>query len=152
MTLHGTVLAFDYGGKRIGVAVGQTVTKTARPLVTLNMLQQRPDWDALDKIIKEWRPAALVVGMPRNMDDTEHTLTPQVTRFGKQLTRRYHLNVHYVDERLSSIAAEENMRTATMSKQRRMNKATIDQFAAQVILEQFLNLDPSDKIFDANER
>lgn len=148
MSIDGTVLALDFGAKRIGVAVGQTVTKTARPLVTLNVLQQRPDWDALDKIIQEWRPAALVVGMPRNMDDTEHALAPHVTRFGQQLARRYHLEVHYVDERLSSLAAAENMRTATLSKQRRMNKATIDQFAAQVILEQFLNFIPSKKVDD----
>lgn len=138
MTLTGTLLGFDFGGKRIGVAVGQTVTKTARPLTTLNVIHQRPDWDAIDKVINEWRPAALVVGMPRNMDDTEHALAPRVTRFGQQLKRRYHLDVHYVDERLSSLAAEENIRESGMSKRRRMDKSTVDQYAAQVILEQFL--------------
>lgn len=138
MTLTGTLLAFDFGGKRIGVAVGQTITKTATPLTTLSIVDHRPDWDALDKIIKEWQPIALVVGMPRNMDDTEHALAPRVNRFGKQLQRRYHLDVHYVDERLSSLAAEENIRESGMSKRRRMDKGTVDQYAAQVILEQFL--------------
>ena len=72
-----SILAFDYGAKRIGVAVGQQITNTAQGLTTLKQVKQQPDWEAIDKLISEWRPGLLIVGLPRNMDGSPHELHGQ---------------------------------------------------------------------------
>jgi putative Holliday junction resolvase len=134
MNVDGTVLAFDYGEKRIGVANGQTVTCTAAPLATITVTDQRPDWTAIETLIAQWRPALLVVGLPLNMDGTEHAMTVAARRFAAKLHGRYKLPVEMVDERLSSVAAEEQLRDSRLGKQKRRQKESVDQFAAQVIL------------------
>lgn len=127
------VLGFDYGSRKIGVAVGQTLTRQASPLTTLSMVQQRPDWDAIQRLIAEWRPDALVVGLPLNMDGTPTLLTSRIGRFGRQLEGRYRLPVHLADERLTSRAAREDFGPG-------MNKSGgIDAFAAKLIIETWLS-------------
>lgn len=126
-TDHRTLLGFDYGSKRIGVAVGQTVTGTASPLQTLAVKHGRPDWEALTTLIELWAPEALVVGMPCNSDGSAHSLSPRIRRFCRQLEGRYHLPVHQIDERLSSDEAS-----------RRGAGIDVDAVAAQVILETWL--------------
>jgi putative Holliday junction resolvase len=128
-----TVLGFDYGTRRIGVAVGQEFTSTANPLVTLTSVQNRPDWDAIERLIKEWKPDALVIGVPYHMDGTAHEMTEAAKRFGRQLAGRFELPVHEADERLSSDEAER--RTGAHKRQ---SKGDIDRVAAQVILEGWL--------------
>jgi len=130
-----TVLGFDYGTRRIGVAVGQEFTATANPLTTLTPVQNRPDWDAIERLIKEWKPDALVIGVPYHMDGTAHDMTKAAQRFGRQLAGRFELPVHEAEERLSSDEAER--RTGARQRQR---KGDIDQVAAQVILEGWLRL------------
>jgi putative Holliday junction resolvase len=130
-----SVVCFDYGKSRIGVAVGQTITGTASALETIKADQGKPDWEAVTRIINEWKPNVLVVGMPRNMDGSAHELAPRITRFGNQLNGRYNLPVHYVDERLSSREAE---LTLTKGVARR-DKGAIDRVAAQLILQTWLN-------------
>ncbi|MBI4694265.1 MAG: Holliday junction resolvase RuvX [Gammaproteobacteria bacterium] len=100
-----TALGFDFGEKRIGVAVGQTLTATANPLATLPAEHGQPDWNALARLIAQWQPEKLVVGMPRTADGAPHALKPAVERFARRLHARYRLPVEFVDETLSSHGA-----------------------------------------------
>jgi putative holliday junction resolvase len=127
-----TVLAFDFGLKRIGVAVGEPELGTAHPLPAL----AAPGFDMITKLISEWRPAALVVGLPV-AERGEHPLAKRVERFARQLEGRFRLPVARVDERFTSVEAESRLReTKTKSG---MKKTAIDSVAAQLILEQYLN-------------
>ena len=127
-----TLLAFDYGEKHIGVAVGQTVTGTANPLETIRVTGSRPDWGAITRVVDTWRPDALVVGLPLNMDGSEQGVTGMARRFSSQLTGRYRLPVHLVDERLTTRAARERLADAG-----RTGEAD-HPVAAQIILESWL--------------
>jgi len=100
-------MAFDFGLRHIGVAIGQTVTGTATPLTTLSARQGKPDWPAVVALVKEWRPAALLVGLPLNMDDSESAMSALARRFAAQLAQRTGVPAHLVDERLTSYAARE---------------------------------------------
>lgn len=131
-------LGFDFGTRRIGVAVGQELTRTAEPLTTLHASAGGPDWQAIDRLVADWRPDAMVVGLPLNMDQTEHEVTEAARRFGNQLRGRYNLPVHLVDERLSSIEAERHLRDSALPKHKRQAREAIDQVAAQLILESWL--------------
>ena len=127
-----TLLGFDYGRLRTGVAVGQTLTATASALVTLTARNNKPDWDGIDKLIKEWQPDALVIGVPLHMDGTEQEMTKAAQKFGRQLKARYNLPVYEADERLSSAEAEQNLGSG-------QDKAAIDREAARLILQAWLN-------------
>jgi putative Holliday junction resolvase len=134
-----TLLGFDYGSKRIGVAVGQELTRSAHGLRTLHNNDSGPDWPAISALIHEWQPELLVVGMPHNMDDSPHPLTEQVQNFGKQLEQRYNLSVVWVDERLSSLEAEAQLASSGKSRRHKRDKANIDKLAAAIILQTWLN-------------
>ncbi len=132
-----TLLGFDFGLRRIGVAVGQTLTAAASPLTVLLAQQGDPCWREVDVLIKKWQPAALVVGLPLNMDGSViHVITAGANGFAAQLRERYALPVHVTDERLSTRAAYDLLPT----KLRRPGKQrkAIDSFAAMVILQQWL--------------
>ena len=128
-----TALGFDFGRARIGVAVGTALTGTARPLSTLNVRQQRPDWTAIARLITEWQPDWLVVGVPYHADGNPSSLTAAALHFSRQLHRRFGLPVATVDERLSSWAAEQ--RYAEGNARRRGRDPGADAGAAAVILE-----------------
>ena len=130
-----TYLAFDYGEKRIGTAVGDTLTGTARPLATLT-----GGLDAALKLIAEWRPAALVVGLPLMEDGSDQRITTLTRRFAKELELHSKLPVHFSDERYSSRAADDFLRDARASgaMARRVKKGDRDGIAAKIFLEQFL--------------
>lgn len=135
-----TLLGFDYGLRRIGVAVGQSLTATASPLPAIAARDGAPDWDGISKVLNEWRPAALVVGIPYNMNDTPQEMTGRAERFCRQLEGRFHLVVHAVDERLSSIDAEDRLRSARKAGQRgRITRPEIDSTAACILLESWFN-------------
>ena len=123
-----TLLAFDFGEKRIGVAVGQTITKTCNPLVTVKAKDHVPDWQTISQLIDHWQPDALVVGLPLNMDGTEQDITGRAQRFARQLNGRYGLPVHTSDERLTTREAYERLLDEAASGEP-------DPIAAQVILE-----------------
>ena len=125
---HETLICFDYGEKRIGVAVGQTLTATATPLETIHVHNSKPDWDRIAALLHQWRPAALVVGQPLNMDGSRQLLTELAERFARQLEQRYRLPVHLADERLTTYEAKERLRDIN----------NLDPVAAQVILESWL--------------
>ncbi len=103
----GSVLAFDFGLKHIGVAAGQTVTRTASALTTLSARDGRPDWGAVEALVKEWRPVRLVVGLPLNMDDTESEMSGRARAFAARLGERTGVPVSMADERLTSREAGE---------------------------------------------
>jgi putative Holliday junction resolvase len=130
-----TLLAFDFGLKRIGVAVGQTQTRSANPLKTVAVEREHPDWRAIAALIDTWAPDALVVGLPLNMDSTEQDMTLRARRFGRQLEGRFGLPVHLVDERISTREAR--------SRLHRQGRAEddADPVAAQVILEDWFSED-----------
>ena len=135
----GTYLAFDYGSKRIGTAVGDSLTQTARPLAAIAVHAQ-PDWAAVDKLIHEWRPAALIVGLPLDEDGSEQAITEPARRFARSLEQRSGLQVHLIDERYSSRAADYELRDARSSGRmnRRVRKGDRDGQAARIVLEQWL--------------
>jgi putative Holliday junction resolvase len=132
------VLAFDFGLKRIGVASGDTLTRSAHPRGIVTNGPGGPDWAALQKIIGELSPTRLAVGEPYNADGSESPLTAIARRFAAELKQRSSLPVDLVDERWSSQDAEERLRTARASGARkRVGKADVDAAAAAVILERW---------------
>jgi putative holliday junction resolvase len=130
-------LGFDFGEKYIGVAVGGTHTGSTQPLATLNTRGREPDWEGIARLIGEWRPQALVVGLPLNMDGSNNPMTRAARRFGNRLKDRYNLPVHMVDERLTTRAAVDSLIEAGVPLRRHRSK--VDQLAAQTILQAFLN-------------
>lgn len=138
----GTFLGFDYGEKYIGVAVGSSHSRQAEPLTTLRGSAKNPDWPRLSQLIAEWRPDALVVGLPLNMDGSTNPMTRAARAFGQRLKDRYNLPVHMVDERLSTLAAREILNEAGVPMKR--HKSQLDKVAAQTILQAFLNELPGD--------
>lgn len=132
-------LAFDFGLRRIGVAVGNSLTGQARSLTTLHH-QGNPDWDAIQHLVAEWHPTALVVGLPLLEDGGEQAITEHARQFMQDLRQRFALPVHATDERYSSIAAADRLRTqrANGTRKRRVRKGDTDAVAAQIILETWL--------------
>jgi putative Holliday junction resolvase len=129
-----TLLGFDYGKHRIGVAVGQDITGTATALCTLGCPDGSPDWGKIGRLIAEWSPAALVVGLPLHADGSDSATTVAARGFAGELEVRYQLPVYCIDERLSSHAAKELQRE-TPGK----NRDGIDAIAARIILQNWLD-------------
>ncbi len=131
------LLGFDYGLRRIGVAVGETLTGSTRPLETLHCAQPgQVDWTAIDTLIADWEPDALVVGLPRRDDGTEGEMAQAARRFARRLQGRFGLPVHLMDERLSSFEAEQRLQEAGGRIRRQPGAA--DMIAASIILEAWL--------------
>jgi putative Holliday junction resolvase len=130
-----TYLGFDYGTRHIGVAVGGAHSGLAQPAATVSVRGASPDWEALDGLVRDWQPDALVIGLPLNMDGSETRLAPAARRFGNRLSSRYNLPVHLVDERLTSRAARELLGGASRQRVRK----EINAIAAQQILQTFLD-------------
>ena len=125
------VLGFDYGKVRTGIAVGQSITGTATALTTLTSRNQKPDWEGIATLIKEWQPDALVVGIPVHMDGSEQEMTEAARKFGRQLHGRFNLPIYEAEERLSSMEAEQQLG-------KDCDKAAIDREAARLILQSWL--------------
>lgn len=138
-TSEGILLGFDYGTRRIGVAVGDRLTGGARPLPSL-FNRRTPDWHALTALLRSWQPQACVVGLPLDRDGGRQSITWQAEAFAEQLRRRYGVPVHLCDERFSSRAADDELRTARGDGRirRRLRKGDRDGMAARLILEQYL--------------
>ena len=126
-----TYLAFDFGTKRIGVAVGQDLNGGATALTTLKTANKTPPWQAIEALVQDWQPAAFVVGLPYNSDGSEHAVTQSARRFGNQLQGRFQRPVYWVDERLTSSEAE----SILAQRGRKTPKEEIDKLAAQLILQ-----------------
>ena len=133
----GTVLGFDFGLKRVGVAVGDTILKLAHPLATIAEEGNDKRFAAIAALIDEWRPVLVVVGLPLHLDGAEHEMSVQCRRFARRLEGRFALNTVLMDERLSSAAASEDL--AEIGIRGRRQKVALDQVAAQRILQSFLD-------------
>ncbi len=136
-----TLLAFDYGTKRIGVALGQTLTGSARPLNTIQRRDKASDWSAIAALVATWKPDAVVVGLPLAEDGTEQEMSERARRFMRQLEQRFGLPVHPVDERYSSMEAEARLKEIPKAPKYGSAewKSAVDSIAAQVILEAWLH-------------
>ncbi len=134
---QGTLLAFDFGTQRIGVAVGNSVSCTAQPLTTIRGEQNVQRFSAIESLIREWQPAALVVGLPCNDDGTPHEMTQLSRRFANRLKGRFGLPVILVDERYTSASASAQLNEAGIRGIRQ--KPLLDQVAAQEILQAYFN-------------
>ncbi len=132
----GTVLAFDYGTRRIGVAVGDLGQRSAHPLTTIDASDRQVSEARITALVDEWCPARLVVGVPRALDGSEHQMTRSARAFGRALSRRHALPVHEVDERLSSAEAESVLREAGIDPRHAAGR--VDAQAAFVILRDFM--------------
>ncbi|ASJ71327.1 Holliday junction resolvase RuvX [Granulosicoccus antarcticus] len=141
-TTSGTCLAFDYGSKRIGVAVGETQLQRARPLEVVQNINGTPDWNAINELLQEWQPTDLIVGWPLTEEGLEQAITPHVGGFIKNLKKRYSIPVHKTDERFSSNAAQDVIREQRQSGQRKRKSdhEDIDMVAAALILESWFSL------------
>lgn len=135
---RGTLLGFDFGLMRVGVAVGEIETGQANALVTLEGEASAPRFAAIEKLLSEWRPVALVVGVPCHLDGTAQELAARSRRFGNQLHGRFGLLVFECDERLSSAAADAAL-TDAGERDWRARKRKLDAVAAQLILQHFLD-------------
>jgi putative Holliday junction resolvase len=133
----GTLLAFDFGTQRIGVAVGNTFSASSRPLTTIAEEKNDIRFAAIASLVKEWQPCALLVGQPCNDDGTPHELTALCRRFANRLQGRFGLTTILVDERYTSLAASEQLNKEGIRG--RQQKSLIDQYAAQQILQAYLD-------------
>lgn len=136
-TLPKIVMGIDFGLKRIGLAIGQTITRSARPLETLAAKAGEPDWQRFSVLIKTWRPEAFVIGIPLNMDGTDQPITLTVREFANRLAERYSLPVYPMDERLTTKAAREQLFMQGGFKA--LQDGQVDQVAAQLILENWFS-------------
>ena len=132
----GSVLAFDFGKRRIGVAVGETATGIAHPLATIAETASRQRFAAIGALIETWRPVLLIVGVPTRADGTAHAMTASAQRFARQLRGRFGLPVICCDERFTTRAASSALREAGLPS--RAHKPVRDQLAAQLILQAYL--------------
>ncbi len=127
------ILAFDFGEKKIGVAVGQTSTNTSSPLKIIFNYHGETNWDEIKEILYEWKPELILVGKPLNMDDSESKIMIKVDKFYKHLTTLYDSKYEYVDERLTTFEAREILKD---------NKSDmVDANAAKILIDNWLNID-----------
>jgi putative Holliday junction resolvase len=129
----GCFLGFDFGLKRMGVAVGQRITQTASPLETLNVEDGIPNWADIKRLVRDWRPEGFVVGVPLNMDDSESKVTLKTRRFIKLLAQEVDLPIYTVDERLTTKAVGYEL-----ERLGKKNLKKDDALAACIILESYL--------------
>jgi putative Holliday junction resolvase len=133
------ILAFDFGHRRIGVACGDTISRSASALKALTAGAQGPLWEHIGALLREWQPHLAVVGLPYNTDDSESSMASDAREFAAQLQVRFALPVQMVDERYSSLDAQARLKAARESglRKRRVGKADIDAAAACIILERW---------------
>lgn len=135
--IEGSVLGFDFGEKRIGVALGERLIGIAHPLTTIATEINDERFEQIGRLIEEWKPVALVVGLPLSLDGEEHKLTQLCRKFARRLEGRFKLPVRMVDERLSSAAASQTLRELGIGG--RKQKPMLDQVAAQHILQSYFD-------------
>lgn len=135
-----TAVAFDFGMKSIGVAVGQSITGTASPLEAIKAKDGIPEWTVIEKVLTEWQPNILVVGLPLNMDGTIQPITANAKKFARRLAHKFNIQVHYQDERLTTVEAK--ARLFEFGGYKKLGKEKVDSVSACLIYESWL-LEPS---------
>jgi putative Holliday junction resolvase len=137
LSFQGSVLGFDFGLKRIGVASGEHVLGIAHPLITLNAESNEDRFKLIEALIKEWKPSTLVIGLPLSLDGDEHEVTALCQRFARRMDGRFGLPIVMIDERLSSSEASQSLKELGVSG--RKQKPMLDQIAAQLILQSYFD-------------
>jgi len=133
----GTILAFDFGERRIGVAVGEMQLGVAHPLDTIDAEANQARFIRIEALVNEWQPVLLLVGLPLALDGSEHAMTALARRFAQRLQGRYGIETRMVDERLTSVEAEQQARDIGLDV--RKSRSKIDQLAAKLILESYFS-------------
>lgn len=136
MTVRGTLIGFDYGERRIGVAVGETAIRIANPLGHVDAEANERRFEEIAKIVAEWKPAAFVLGIPHHGDGSAHEVARLAQKFGRRLGARFHLPVFYVDETLTSATAESELKHARTRERR---AGDVDALAAAYILQSWFD-------------
>jgi len=131
-----SLLGFDFGTKSIGVATGQMITATAQPIAAIKANDGIPNWDTVEKVIKEWNPDLIVVGLPLNMDGTEQPITQRAKKFGNRLAGRFGAKVTFQDERLTTASAKEFI--FERGGYKALEKGKVDSVSAALILESWM--------------
>lgn len=137
IVLASTALCFDFGEQRIGVAIGEHMLATASPLMTIDNESNAVRFEIITQLINEWKPKLLIVGLPLNVDGSEHAMTQLCKKFARRLNGRFNLPVVLVDERFSSIEASERLEQSGIKG--RAQKQMLDQVAAQTILQSYFD-------------
>lgn len=132
-----TVLGFDYGTKSIGVAIGQIITGSATPIGSLKAVDGIPNWDQIEKLLIEWQPDLIVVGLPLNMDGTEQEITQRAKKFANRLNGRFNIKVETQDERLTT--ADAKARLFELGGYKKLTKDQIDAVSAVLIIESYFD-------------
>jgi len=135
-------LGFDFGNKKIGMAVGQSTIAIASPLQTLRSINQQPNWELITQLINEWAPVGLVVGISKQIDGSDNLITPRMLKFCRQLEGRYNLPVYQMDEAFSTFEAKQMLFDELQLSASKLWDVQ-DQLAAQLILQSWLNLKKS---------
>lgn len=135
-----TIIAFDFGTQSIGTAIGQEITGTARPLTSFKAKEGSPNWQLVEKMLKEWLPDLVVVGLPLNMDGTEQPVTAKARKFAHRLHGRFGIQVVLHDERLSTVEAKAQL--FSNGGYRALDKGRVDSASAVVILESWFEQQP----------
>ena len=142
-----TVLGFDFGTRNIGVASGQVITRTATALASLRARDGIPDWQHIEALIDQWRPDAVVVGIPLNMDGSESDMSRRARKFGNRIHGRWGLPFYPADERLTSFEAKEW--AGRLGHKGHYGSNPVDAMAAQIILEAWLNDPLNEHLFNS---
>ena len=135
--VEGVVIGFDFGLKRIGVAIGQTITQTATPVDIVNSKDGKPDWQHISQIFEQWQPSAILVGLPMRLNGEQQALTQPARKFGQRLSGRYNRPIYYIEEQLSSVEARTRVKNSSHNTPHNTSPQ-IDDHAAQIILQNWL--------------
>ena len=136
---HHVYLAFDFGERRTGIALGQSITSSARPLVTITSLNKQPNWPHIEELIKQWQPTQLIVGIPEDSEDNK-ALRKKINRFCSDLANKFGLPVATHDETLTSDEAYMHLKNKRRHHRGKIDKQDIDQIAAAILLESWMSV------------
>ena len=135
-----TFMSFDYGKKRMGIAMGQRITQSANGIGCISAVDGKPNWEQLDKLVAEWKPDAFVVGLPLNMDGSESDMSKRANKFSKRLHGRFGKPSFTIDERLTTFEAKQTAKS--MGHKGHYKSDPVDELAAQLILQSWLEENP----------
>ena len=140
---HKIYIAFDYGLKKTGVAIGQSITKTASPLTSLSMDNGKPDWSEIDMIFEHFKPSCAVFGMPEDLINSNKNLIDNIKAFSSGIKQRYGISIKFVNEHLTSKIAKDQLKEQRQAGilQRQLKKGQIDSMAASIILQEWMNFE-----------
>ena len=140
---HKIYIAFDYGLKKTGVAIGQSITKTASPLTSLSMDKGKPDWSEIDMIFEDFKPSCAVFGIPEERINSNKTLIDNIKAFSSGIKQRYGISIKFVNEHLTSKIAKDQLKEQRQAGilQRQLKKGQIDSMAASIILQEWMNFE-----------